>query len=276
MFNLKDLIEIKKFHKALRRCPPTSIDSFLAKFSHNQRFVNIGKNLIINEIIYAQNHNGKKIRNNNNWYDILSDEISNNLNDYHFVTFNYDLSLEYFFEQSLQFANIYNEPEPDKETNLKLLISRITHVYGSVYDYINIREQYKGWPRPRGSSTYHIAEDLTLPGSGRVNLHINNIKNNIKIIEEERLDDNIHIQAIRERVKSAKKLIILGFGFDDKNINLLGLNNLEEAVNLKEIYYTNFNRDIEIENKAELFFQNYDLVIKKSYKSSYHAMFEDF
>lgn len=274
MFFISDLLKIRKFYKEISSHKPLSIDSFISRFSHDKEFIRIGKNLIRNEIISSQH---RRRMSDKDWYKLLpkvSSEFETN-----FITFNYDLSLEYFFWCSVGFA--YNNKEkfgnsdPVKEAALDLLLSKITHVYGSVYDYKEVHNKCNRIPTPVFSA-YSYTADVTMPASGRMARYIDEVKGDIRIIGEERASDEIHIKSIRDRICEAEKLVILGFGFDKTNIEILGLDKLTGSRSLKEVYYTNFNDLESINSAADLVFSGLDSKITKSIKSVYEAISEDF
>ena len=115
---------------------PLIIDYFLA---WNDLISGIGKLIIAAAILECESNSVRGYDRgdyvNKDWYRFLvhrlvvgckksSDIFENSVT---FVTFNYDMSLEYYLFQALSFNDIFNEA--DVETFLR---ERIVHVYGSI------------------------------------------------------------------------------------------------------------------------------------------------
>jgi hypothetical protein len=131
---------------------PISIDEFLAQHCHdNEPLRNVGKQLIAEVILECEDKScfdrgqqwtykdGKQERGNANWYRYLARAIFENIDDFteegldlpfRIVTFNYDVSLEYYLISRILAAPTLSEAQ---QLNLLINLSKvIVHVYGSV------------------------------------------------------------------------------------------------------------------------------------------------
>jgi hypothetical protein len=276
----KQLLDLIILHE------PFSIDSFLAHHC-NPELQQLGKELIVECILECENikqlEKGKQVKKfkpNNfyndedfisaNWYRFLTNALMTNresLEDenkelpFRIITFNYDVSLEYYLISRLQKAPLLK----NKPVIFKKLKESIIHVYGSV------RDVDKLWASPnkvyehskvllnnnirsiKCSEFESMEKELIDYLYGSFNLNLTNrydgatgrekpLKsietkyakefitnrtnkdedNYIKVIGEERGEVRELLQPFKEYIADeAERIMFLGFGFDNQNMKLL-------------------------------------------------------
>ena len=217
------------FFQRLREFDPVSIDFFLSvhtEFEYTDKSgnkTNIGKFAIAYEIMKCtggdlDKRSKRAIKNeeeNSNWYKYLLNELLSGSengrqvqlkkNALSIVTFNYDVSLEKFLEKKLTNMSYFKEKRYDLRF-LERLNKNLIHVYGKVC------------PQPISKDEKYTLE---------------NISNNIKVIGEDRKIKNTKsdICKIQTIIRNSEKIFILGYAFDQRNNNLIGL---EEAFQVDE------------------------------------------
>ncbi len=227
-------ISRKKLHNAIMTYNPTSIDSFLSHYADDDELILNAKKLIA-EIILTHgdlsyfNKDNQRIINNDvilktNWYRFLWDAMVSDIQtkeladsdmplNFDIISFNYDLSLEYFLNSRVTDENsMFSEEQQPKILNK--LKSCIHHVYGCVNtftwkigDTLNSKLIYN----PRDSDFKKTVESAI---------------DKILLINDRKQIDCLTIQNI---IKGADQVIFLGFAFDDTNIGKKVLN-LEETL----------------------------------------------
>ncbi|MCU7496098.1 MAG: hypothetical protein HF314_17520 [Ignavibacteria bacterium] len=226
---ISDIVTNKKrqegsvFANAFRLSGNASIDLFL---SRRGEFANFGKMAIVMEILKAE----KKSRaneaesKNENWYSYIFGRMSDTIrdsktwteitqNNVHFITFNYDRSLEYslylFLANSFDFQNDWG-----KLTEVYKKIP-ILHVYGQIGD---LDLQYEN----KGQDEYKELDFNYLGYSRDYNLPIvEQGTKNIRTIHEERKD--LGLSNIKDIIAKARRIFFLGFGFAPENLEVLGM-----------------------------------------------------
>ena len=208
--NLREYLnETKKLIEQFNHSHTDSIDLFLTR---NQKNVNteLGRGLILLFILWYEKHsNLRSINRENDWYfeffneltsDILKKEDLIKLTNHkiHFITFNYDRSLENFLYVS--FLNSYSL-NPDETKNIMDKIFEFHHVYGKIAEL--------DWQSDKVSLAYKAAPNEELYHN----------PNSINLIYDERkADDNI-----QELIQTHNRIYFLGFGFAKANIEFLNL-----------------------------------------------------
>jgi hypothetical protein len=202
--NLNQMIEVFK------KSSTGSIDLFL---SRNKNYYLIGKQIIT--FLLADYEMKSKFREaikerKYDWYftlyniltkDVITpDDISIfSKNKISVITFNYDRSLEHFIYESLFNSFITKRTEVDRI----MRDFKVIHVYGKLA------------PLPweiEGGDEY---------GSKKIRDNYNEYSNNLKIIYDERESCQ---QEIKDLISDAKKIIFLGFGFAEENLEAIGVN----------------------------------------------------
>lgn len=223
---------VKEFAKTLKEFNPLSIDFFL---SLHKNFADIGKEEIATAILECEEESKEKmIRSKNHWYKFLLNEILTgcendkpdaiNDNNLSIVTFNYDVSLEYFLYSRLLSMSYFQKGSENFAHNfLKKL--EVEHVYGKVKN-IN-SDNFGGYGK--GS---------TLGASN----------NTLRVIGER----GNNIDKIKDKIKKAEKVFILGYGFHEENNELLNMDDIFDVTIMDsrtpETFKVSLNKEVTITN----------------------------
>lgn len=206
--------EITSFVNDFRYSGVMSIDAFL---EHRRKFLNVGKCAIAQALIPRENLGAlfpsKRTKMAENWYQYIYRFMNTGFDDFHenkisFITFNYDRSLEHFLFTAL--SNTYGKNEV--ETAGKLMPIKILHIHGFL--------DYLPWQSPEGRE-YH--SKYTLAG-------LNAAAAKIKIIHET-CEDKV-LKEANDLLLKAKRIYFLGFGYDYKNMDKLGLDEPNPLLNV--------------------------------------------
>lgn len=226
----------------------SSIDLFL---SRNTDFEAIGKLAIIVSMFEAEAKSGFNEASENpeqDWYFYLYNRMTSTLtspddldsykrNKVTFVTFNYDRSLEHYFNESF-YNSFYDSISSSPPLETDVFPFEIIHVYGQFAPL--------PWQVERGGHLYGIDR-----ANNAYKVLAKSLTDNIGVIYD-RTDDDITDKA-KNIISEAKRVFFLGFGFAEENLELLGLPgnlNLEH-----EIYGTAFGMtDKEIGKLKDLIF----------------------
>lgn len=201
--------EVIEFNKILRYSQQLSIDNFLKL---NSRFLNIGKACIVMIISYHENE-GNLFMNTDedNWYKKIWGIIGNSkktlkMNEFGFVTFNYDRSLDYFLYMAIK--NSFNLSE--EESILNFINIPIFHMHGKLGRFVMMKG-YEHEPIINYNS-FRLGEKQIQSGI-----------NAIKIIHE---NDNSQtlVHEAKRMIKSCSKLYFLGLAYHSENLELLDFN----------------------------------------------------
>jgi hypothetical protein len=276
---------LAKFKAELIAVNPANIDTFLNLYP---RYATLGKYLIAEALLEKeQDHNtpiewGKdaaKESNKENWYrwiinalvsNILEGEeekLLDNANTLTIVTFNYDKSLEYHLHNRLtrieRFQKDYIEKDSAKVDDKPVSIAKeflrrlkIYHVYGELYKF--------DWENGYDAAKYgqHTYGDFN---KDRANISeiVNRCYDKIHVIGENKvisLYDTREMKTARAKIKAAKRLFVLGFGFEANNCKLIGLNDgLRGNKGLDaELIYGNFGGSSRIRDYVTKHFKGAD------------------
>jgi hypothetical protein len=201
--------------------------------------------------------------------DLLRNKVS-------FVTFNYDVSLEVTLKTGLQHIQMFDEPDVEKFLDG----SRIVHIYGKVRDLRSVRAQVK-WSNtnPNRATIIDFCELLNVVYSA---------SQGIRVIDPHDKGANAQDLTIAQsQIHAARRVFILGYGFDEHNSERLGLREAMKLDSQKTAAFTNFG-DINQVNKraSKVFFGNtasfppngQSIVYhaEKSTRSAYDALALDF
>lgn len=157
-----------------------------------------------------------------NWVSLIVNIMANECkdpsdilkNDVHFITFNYDLSLE----RNL----IKNINSKSKFSNVDLrefIANRVIHIYGSISDDPFSR------PLPYWLSEGEIARHQQLEFCEDLNMAYLSSKNLRLINSDEKVQNEEQIGKAKSILSKFEDLYILGYGFDPSNNSRLGLRN---------------------------------------------------
>lgn len=187
----------------------SSIDSFLAS-RHGDRFLRparLAMSLIISKY-EIEDHLMNPRQTDDHWYQIFYERITKgkswetlDLSEITVITFNYDRSLEYFVNQSLE--KDFNPSEYD--LGQKMQTFDLTHVYGT----IGLPWKGDGYERyaPRDPTDSYAL-----------------ITSRLKLIGEDvgkRSEEAIQ-NKIKSKLNEAETICFLGFGYESDNIKILG------------------------------------------------------
>ena len=212
-------ILVEKFSNS----PIENIDKFLSIKSNLKL---IGKIAISMFILKAEKNafiSGKNTKREEDWFQWLFQNMLSKTNDYRniiennisFITFNYDRHIEHSFYHALQstFGDI------NKTECRSIIFSlNINHVYGKIYDL-----EWEQLDNREGLSykTYFNYNDIKKAAE------------NILIIGEE--NDELRLQNVKNKIEESERIFLLGFGYNDDNLNIINLPNL---LSDKEVYGT--------------------------------------
>lgn len=218
-----------------------------------------------------------------------------------FVTFNYDVSLEYELYRRLANTEIMYKNEdvnPNKALEKDKLDSftrdlesfirdKVYHIHGSLRkDYLSTKclDFFKAYNEDASHENFSRFIDECF----RVSTNLNTISS------QKGLEQTLKIQ-IQDKIKAASKIYILGFGFDKRNSDLIGLIEGISSKSTKsplQVCYLNYEGQNKIDRKflamAQLSLDNTSVLLKdnfcripgfeylRSTKDVYHALAEDF
>ncbi len=191
--------DITAFHESIEKSFSQSIDEFL---SDRPEFTEIGRAAVAQILIGCEDE--KRLRERKgNWYGLLRDrikaEVVNNQFSPVIVTFNYDLSLDKFLYDFLSSTF----PRYAKLKTLEEAI-RIFHVHGRL-GYLEYEDSQ--WCRSYAQSTSPI--ELRKASQG------------IRVVSELDKDFGRDMVFAQKAIDEAEKVIFLGFGYDDLNLDRL-------------------------------------------------------
>lgn len=299
---------LSRFGNLLKEMQPLMIDTFL---SYHTDYHDIGKKVLAHEIFNVEENYEEREGEKGfigNWYKFLIDalitgcekpeDIHKNNENLTIVTFNYDISLEYYLIDRLKKIKFF-EGEVEKFCNELEII----HVYGQLekfdclkkyswdpeentYEKLFYTDAYK---YIQNKSDRLKTEELYYFGSGgyKRSDSIRLLSNNIEIIGNEKWGrEDKRISYIQEKVSGvvseSKRVYALGFGFHNPNINIIKLNkhiNQCQPTMNNQLYYINFGDSVKIDRKifqSMIVEKNRDRNIIKSIKTIDRAFAEDF
>lgn len=313
MLSYDGIIELAKIYRTLsERLAQTNtfvIDSFLSQ--QNDEIQKAGKFMIAWVILDCERQYivGSKASSSNNynrnrpmsgaalqlnehqddWYRFIVHKLVGDCpkkslieNKVSFITFNYDVSLELGLLKAFQAMPDYFDA---KEIQEFFANDRIIHVYGQV------REDFLSSFEPINTA---ISADKS-PDF----VELERASQSIHTIEEvDKHTKYTQFNKAKEIIKQAKNVYILGYGFDGKNGERIGLsqlkNNWENSEEMKRIYITNMGNKNTVNKTAnhQLVDGSYEgnfverhiidrrlyngHIYEKSTKSVYAALEEDF
>lgn len=264
--------ECERLVERLRSVRPLVIDYFLFQ---NEDLRSIGKMMIAAAILEREGRWGKRGGNDNRrkkgkqpnevdyseyedeWIRFVVHRLLNGCksssdfaqNNIHFVTFNYDVSLEFHIVKALKDTQMLDDIDVTK-----FVTDRVVHVYGSVHASL---------PSRYGSEDdVHILESLSQVDDERRKLdqkmefldRCSVAASSIRTIGQHDKDQNEDdLQRARDWIGAAAIVYILGYGFDLQNSQRIGLNKLSVAAGetdkkSKHVLFTNY-RDPNTVNK---------------------------
>lgn len=240
----------------LQAVRPLLIDHFLA---WNETLRPIGKLLVASAILECEA--AGVIR--QDWYRFIVHKLvygcakSSDLfrNNVHFLTFNYDTSLEFHLFKALSSLDILNSDDVREF----LTRERIVHPYGSVHpripsriDFINVTVARELGHRAFGNPPI-FDQDFGPPKLFLDACYL--ASKNLKTIDPH--DKELDVDSLataRKWIAEAEVVYILGHGFDANNSSRIGLEALQSMA--KTVMFTNYGDLSTINKKASLLFRN--------------------
>ncbi len=262
-FPISHMRSFKRFGRELKEFDPISIDSFLTEHVSDQELKEVGKSLISYSIIKHQEPTAffRKYQTNavkDNWYKFLfdtilnnstADELLNGILKLNIITFNYDLSLEYYLHSRILKSGKFNSPS-DAEAFFQKLLSNIIHVYGSIYPY---REEPSLLIGSNPDSIYSGISRYAIRANHTLFLEAERLATNIRVIGEDRVRDENTKSQIRNLLSQAQSIYFLGFGFHEDNIRLLDIPN--STKNTLSVYVNSYDGYPKIRRRVEELFE---------------------
>lgn len=195
--------DVTRFTNALAHSVRMSVDAFL---EGRPQYLGIGKVAMAAALLPLQRHAPLFDRNadqvEQRWYGYLFNKLATRLDDWDqvrtaFLTFNYDMSLEYYL--AVAFQNAYDLPLADALGRVKKL--RFIHLYG---DLGEVTEETAGrW------------ENVTPPSTEEIHA----AANRIHIVHTDERSKEFAVA--RYFIDEADVIFFLGFGFHPTNVERL-------------------------------------------------------
>lgn len=253
-----------KFKAHFLKFKPKSIDEYLSG-TKDTDVQKIGKKLIL--FIIKNNENIRHFsvpkknpdsKEKSPWYNYLTElffpiyygdenkgyeEFIKNLKNTDIITFNYDVSLEYFLFSQIERG--YFQQQTLKNSAKKEIINRIHHVYGQVWENTVITEKYGTLHKTDWDDAHNFIGNFLEKEE----------PNLISVIGEERAMEKF--EKAQSNIYNANELYLLGFGFDSINCrDVLGLDKFIEkhTPDICKIFCTNFGGIPKITNKINTYF----------------------
>ena len=199
--------ELLKFRNELRYSQRPSIDAFLEDWATD--FMEVGKAAIAASLIRHEDRD--KVVDEPNWYRRLfaemTDEKNFSENELRIVTFNYDRSLEYFFLRCLPSRHHVPQTEAVKWLTEKPII----HLYGSLGGLPELCENGRAYGESGTASILSAAKEIHL---------VRGSESPPAFAEAHKI------------MKEAKRIIVLGFGFEKKNVDRLRIADFVESTDI--------------------------------------------
>ena len=196
---------LEQFARRFDEDDSTTIDAFLNTLPKNDELGRHGRMAIVAVLSAYEDAFDERER----WYGSVLDllEAPGDFTSLKIITFNYDRSFEFFVSRYIQRRD-KSSPQTAREKFQQQV--EVEHVYGC----------YAKLPHFAGANA--IAPEYgSLTGHDSWKGAIENIQ----LIGEEMLKGE-HVCRATEWIASADYIIILGFGFDHTNLNLIGLDSL--------------------------------------------------
>lgn len=208
-FAIEGRKEVRVFCNEFRYSGKISIDAFL---EHRKEFIPIGKAAIAQALIPFESVDGL-FHNSNNWYQYLYKMLNTsfdkfNENKISIVTFNYDRSIEQYLFMVLK--STYGKSYEDVARMVGAI--PIIHVHGTLGSLTCL----KGGGRPYETALTYSA--------------IKTAQQSIIIIHES--IDDVDFKQAHEVLSNAKRIIFIGFGYDETNLTRLRINSIETGIDI--------------------------------------------
>jgi hypothetical protein len=227
--NPPSIERLRNFINDIKRYNPINIDYFLHQLygDHEQKqdetkqeMLKLGRHLIAEIILKAEKRNDGNYGGQQNWYrflrhDLLSDRalegekgdnglpeaLNRSLDNLKIITFNYDVSLEYYLYDTLS--------QVLDEAGAQAVLDKldILHVYGQV----------RGDDLPLTIAGYG-----NLKNNDQIHDYAKEVAPRIRVIGEDKSRDEEIKEKAKKMLRDAETLAFFGFGFDENNLKALG------------------------------------------------------
>ena len=180
--------------------------------------------------------------------DLLQNKVS-------FVTFNYDVSLETALSNSLGHIQMFS----DSDVATFLGGSRIIHMYGKIRDVLSAEKVVIDWDVQNQDPTqfnYPRIDEYTSKMKKFFDF-IYTASEGIRVIDpHDKGANDTEIASARGAIAEAKRVVFLGYGFDEHNSGRLNLREYlrHDAGVDKQIAFTNFHDINQINKRASKLF----------------------
>jgi hypothetical protein len=183
-----------------------------------------------------------------NWYRFITHKLASKCaksadlfgNKVHFITFNYDFSLEEHIFKSLQAIDIFE----DADITRFLGEDRISHVYGSIRSGIPSDEELGENNFKNDRTGFFLLEYDEGPYKSKWPTFLTACElasSKIRTIDShDKVDDSI-LSVAKKWIVESDVAYILGYGFDETNSERVGLAHLSSHRAGRRVYFTNFN-----------------------------------
>jgi len=204
--------EIVDFYERFSRSYLNTIDTFLEE---RFEFLKLGRLLIAYIILGHENNELLYSRSNTNgWYNYLLNELGKSpdalrKSNLKIITYNYDRSLDHYILDS--FINTFSAYEDTTECFKLAKHFEIFHIHGVVAP--------PSWGKGRDAKPYRQSRDC---------FEVLSAAAEIRIISETEINDRY--QRVEELLNWAEQIFILGFGFDDRNMERLALSKYNKPI----------------------------------------------
>jgi hypothetical protein len=188
------------FGKALSFSGMSSVDAFL---EHRREFIEVGKVAIAQALIPCEVEENLFYPLQGRWYQYVFERMSTTFNEFQdnkisVLTFNYDRSLEHFLVTAIK----HKFGKSESESASKLNALRIIHLHGQL--------GLLPWQGEDGRAYEPVTDEVFVKNAAR----------QIKIVSED-MSGAPQFAAAHEILRSAVKIIFLGFGYNPTNLKRL-------------------------------------------------------
>jgi hypothetical protein len=202
--------DIRSFREQFLGSGKNSVDAFL---EYRDDLIEIGKLATAQVLIGRENHE-RLFQFDGSWLRTLYNRMATDFTEFKknkvaFITFNYDRTVEHFFHSAL--TNSYSKiPRSEIELAIAAHVP-IIHLHGHLG---SLPWQGKAPDDSRPFEPHVTAESLKIAAKS------------IKVIHEDIVDRDAEFLAAKKLIDGAEKIVLLGFGYNSRNIERLGIQDL--------------------------------------------------
>lgn len=242
-YALSKIPELKALYDDLIAFNPISIDKFLKEHPKHQEAgkIMIAYVLLKCEIKVDIPSDLTKLE---GWYRLLLHKLTSNCkpdelhkNKLDIFTFNYDPSLDYYLKTSLIQNPYFSENVQDYFKHENYPLKKENHLYGYLYNETDLepyslKKKLDGKYNDEKIINYFYMFQATKMSDALLT---------IDEAKQKQVANNINTMKITKKINQAQRIIIIGFGFDESNQELLDLGNiLRDSNSISEICWHNY------------------------------------